>query len=65
MALNLMGLCPECHEKHGKDPKYFPKLAAIVARREGLESWEVVRDAIARLLRRVGKEDGDYGEDAA
>lgn len=51
VSIGLMSLCPKCHAQHGDDPRSLQMLLGIVATREGLEGWEVVRDAIWRLRR--------------
>lgn len=56
VVLNLVSLCMDggngCHEKiqvGGKAAQI--QCWELVAKREGLESWEVARDAVWRLLR--------------
>lgn len=51
VSIGLMSLCGICHSEHGDEPRSLQMLLGIVARREGLLGWEVVRDAIW-LLRR-------------
>lgn len=61
-AIALMTLCRRCHDLHGDDPSKLDVLLGIIARREGLESWEVARDAIWRLRRESPKDRSfEYG----
>lgn len=55
-AIALITLCRQCHNLNGDDPRQLSRLLGIIARREGLESWEVVRDAIWKLRRESPKE---------
>lgn len=52
VALNLISLCRECHNKvHDGGRKAQVECWKIVAKREGLSSWKVAEGAIHRLLR--------------
>lgn len=55
-AIGLMTLCRRCHGLNGDDPRKQPLLLGLIAKREGLESWEVVRDAIYKLRRESPKD---------
>lgn len=50
--LNLVSLCRSCHDGHHlRQTPSKQQLWEVVAKREGLESWEVCRDAVHKLLR--------------
>jgi hypothetical protein len=55
-AIALCTACREHHDLHGDDPRCLHIWLGTIARREGLESWEVVRDAIYRLRRESPKD---------
>jgi len=60
-ALNLVALCPglvggQCHVLKGDDPKMRPVFEELIAKREGLENGEAIRDIILAFDRRVGTE---------
>lgn len=51
-----LNLLPACHECHGRYEGDREAMFTKIAERNGLESWEVARDAVWRLLRTPRRE---------